>query len=1156
MGGKLRNLAFVACLPISVQASAQFTLAGTPADPPQQLKIELSGKAAHELIPLQDGRFTIPLRHGHVYPRSDSVELDGRRLEKDKEYGIDYTSGTVYLKVPTRTGQSIRVTYRYDDKKNNQGVSGGMAGSGNAFTFTFAPGAKAVIGMGYTERMADGSQFVGNVFGMANSFKFAGGGVSGVLMLNKRERSNSTDLYGNESSNNQDQGGTGVAILQNLDAGMLGGRLRATYQDVEEKFGAFGALSDAGIDQGTVNAIAGERGLKRTSIQLSDAGTKDVKVGLGISTVGDSNGSITWRNSQFSIGGAKVSYSSSHVDSGFTKFNGLREEDKKQLAKERGLLREQLNFAAPYKGFGLTYDWLKVTDDQDSFWRSGLGLDTGWFKGAWSHQEVSTGFSRFNDLREGDRGQLAKEKGVTRDVYSFNATSSGIAAAFAQNSFANTDSDWAVRSASITGKNFQLSKTSLHVSDGFNAFGSLTGEDRNLMLSAVATMFGAAAKPNGNDIGQVFRSEGLDRDSYTLSFNSGGWVGNGFNAVVNSGSGATSLTEISVAKGGTTVEASIQKTDPGFAETNRLTPTELAHFGRVEGLDKFAFKFNTKLFGGTVTANLLDATTPNGSAKREQLSIQQKNFSLTYSNRAVDKEFTNVHQLVDPEARLLHSILGFDQTEVVAAWNPTKGLGFSYRQAGAVNSILDQGSFYSEANAIWKFGKTDFTVSQVKNQFAEGGTSVVDHNMTSANVTHNMGKSGILSVGAETHTFSGTGDRLPDAKTNSFSYETKLNDKTSIRTEHSKTTFSDGTKETSSSNTIKTELTPRIGVSISDHKILRDGELPDETYRDYGFWLDFGAGIRLNWLYDRDIRATGNADLKSETTITGGEFAGGLKLENSGYRHYRNDGKRDRHLGNVNFSNVKPFQFGSIKDFRFYFRTDTERDFFAWKREILQGGASFAVGNVGLGFDYFSQIDPNGNRAIDRTVSMNLDRSGKSPLQASLKYGVRTLPGNTNLTIRDYNVSYKPSKNFLIQHQMVTSPIQQRNDALLGGVAKDENRSSWILKYQNDPGFAFDFNWNEIKRDNPNEPLRREARLNMTMWADNPSPLVFSYALQQWERRGDEYLSHAFGLTFNQKPGPNQNLSFTIENMRWVGGKPAGSNLRDWTLRLDYGVRF
>src|SRR5690606_27229137 len=101
------------------------------------------------------GRLSIPLRYGAIKAGSETIDLNGRALVRDRDYRIDYASGTVIVTVAYRSGDALRVNYRYDEKAGEQGTYGsqlGTSGTGNfgGFTFDLTSGTRAYLGFGLT----------------------------------------------------------------------------------------------------------------------------------------------------------------------------------------------------------------------------------------------------------------------------------------------------------------------------------------------------------------------------------------------------------------------------------------------------------------------------------------------------------------------------------------------------------------------------------------------------------------------------------------------------------------------------------------------------------------------------------------------------------------------------------------------------------------------------------------------------------------------------------------------------------------------------------------------------------------------------------------------------------------------------------------------
>jgi hypothetical protein len=86
--------------------------------------------------------------------------------------------------------------------------------------------------------------------------------------------------------------------------------------------------------------------------------------------------------------------------------------------------------------------------------------------------------------------------------------------------------------------------------------------------------------------------------------------------------------------------------------------------------------------------------------------------------------------------------------------------------------------------------------------------------------------------------------------------------------------------------------------------------------------------------------------------------------------------------------------------------------------------------------------------------------------------------------------------------------------------------------------------------------LIRGLGFDLLLNANNPSPIKFEYRVNQEERDEVRRTRHWFQLSYDQRPGPNQTLGFSLSNLNWEHMRPDGSLARQWNLRLDYSVRF
>lgn len=1153
-------LCFAVPLPLAVCAQTTSPV-GTVSTP--EPTVQVGGKTAFDLVRLETSRFSVPLRFGNVMPGSERVELEGRSLTKGKDYAIDYAAGAIFLSVPFRDGQSLRVSYRYDEKKGSTGTFGSAGQSAQGLRFEFAPGASMIVGMGLTERTADGTLLSSNVYGMATNYTLGGGTgkLSGVFLVGDRKRAKVSSLFGNyDTGKGKVEEGQGQAIVQNLSTNALGGKVELQYQDIETKFGGFSSFASAGYTPQQVQQFEKEKGLKRSSLQMSNIGTNALRSNFGVKRVGDDKGTINWRNAGLSAFGLTFGWTSQSVDRGFTRFNDLAEADRGQLAKEKGLTRQNYTIGSKWKVGKLDFSGLKVeNDDGTGIYRQNLGLELPWFKVGYFDQHVEKGFKRFGDLREQDWQQLAKEAGIIRQGFSAETNLIGRAPLRWQKSTVRTDTgDLKAQELSYTSKNFSFEHIRRETDPGFRAFGSMTEADIQSQLTGIMRMYDPAGPVQGQDRNWFAQMAGLTRTSWRTNWNFAKGSQIRYEQLdVLSETGRIDVDTLALKTPKFDLGYRLQSSSDDFKESGRLLLSEQQRLGTADGFNKADLSLTVR--GGknqSVEFNRMAADDKKGSVGRMTLRWNDPRLQVHYIRRFASEDFRSLDSLVDAERDLYRGILGFDQSDVLAKWQVLPGLKVDFHRVDSVDSIRQLTRHWQNAAVDWQIGK-NFTVGMLRheNNSTDFDDRLIDTRYDRYTMSHNFGRFGRLSLMHEEHEFAGVNEDLPDAKRQTVVYETQINAKTGFRTEQSETKYENGERETTSSNTISTELNKRVGVSVTDSRTLRDGDKKDETKRFYGFWLDFGKGIKLKYNYARHLDGEKDGTKNTETTITPGE-AGGVKIDQATYVHNSWQGKRDQHFGNVSVANAKPFDWGWMKDVRFHYKVDTVRDFTKWQRENRSFGFGGSLGHVGFSFDYASQMHQNGHRAIDRTFAFTTDKTGKAPIRAGLRYGVRTMPDNKNVMIRDYSVVFQPNKNWSLGHSMTTNALQNNPNVLLGSVPVDERKNSWVLKYQNDPRTIFDLSWNEIQRDNKKESMYREARANLTLFANNPSPLQLSYGVLQWDRNNQRQTAHKFGISFTQRPGPNQSLSFMFENLNWEHSRPKDSRLQNWSMRLDYSVKF
>lgn len=1142
-----------------------FPLAAAPQSPfnvtPEDAKpgVEVGGEFTTDLITLRAAGPGVPLRYGGVIPNTERLLFDGQVLRKGVDYSIDYEAGVVYLMRAQKAGQTLNATYRHEAGRVASGTSASHGFAGMKFDLV-PGGVQAVLGLGMTERRADGSVLTTNQYGLNNSFNFAGGRVKGLFLIGEKEQSQAQSLYEYQSVKQSDDVGRSQFLMQNLQTQFGGGTVEIGYQDISKNFSAFGAVADAGYDAAQVQQLQKERGLTRTSLAMKDVGLgSGMKISNGFRSVEDNGASIDWKNFGFQAGGLSLSYDSQSVDSNFKRFKDLGEADRDQLKKEAGMTRQ--NFAGSYKSSlgSMNFAENRIEDPNgNAIVRQTLGLDAGKFKFNLGQQEVEREFNRINSLFAQEKQQYGPELGLKRQWMSVEAEMfRDTPIKYALQTVDSNSGGFKSSDVEAKGKGWSLEHAVRDVDPGFNSLGALPASEIQDHIDAIANMYdkdGGKAKPNERN--QFLRLSGISRSFTRLSAQPfKNWNAN-FETVKLEGQqdGAQVQT---MTLGGKDFQASYRAMSIGerFSELGSLMNFEKQRLGLIAGLDRSDFGLNFKVGGTAVAASQMTADAPDGSASRNVVSLKNKTMDVTVTQRSVDPGFGNVNQLMDPEKDLLNAIKGFDQRDIKAKWQILPNLQFEALWYDANSDSLDQERILRNTALSYKLDpQTQLDYAKQTDRQADP-LKVLFSNVTERfSLSRNFGRYGTVRYLTETREFDGLLANLPDSKKQYLAYETKLDPKTSLKTEQTLTQFDNGDHENISANTVSTEVAKGAGVSVSQVNVDRTGENRDETKRNYGFWVDLGGGVRFSYGYARHLNGDQNGTQQKQIGVTAGNL-GGLEVGASSYKENRWDETRTQSFGNVQLSTAKPLTLGFLSDVKFNFGIDTASDRSTWLKENRLISFTGKIGANAVGYEYKSQMHPTGYRGIDRLFTFSTDQNEKLPLRASVKYKLRTLPWDEQVMIRDYSLTARPAKNIELTHQLLTNPEVAKGDSILGSITQASRVNRWKLDVKQNADLTIGGSWDELINDQ-NHTMVRTGGLNLTLFGSTGSPLQLFYGVEESDKGGNRSLTNRYHIRFDQHPGPNQTFSFFAGNVSYQKTVAAGLNRDNWTIRMDYQIRF
>ena len=831
----------------------------------------VGGIATIDYVTLQAGNLGAPLRFGHVIAGSESIQVAGRVLASGADYGMDYETGVVYLKRPERTGDSMVVSYRYDPQGKATGGSS-FVGVNTFNGLALAPGMGLVGGFGLAERAADGTVMSSNVYGWNNTLHFGSeskGSLGGVFLYSERSQSQnqaglSMDPNAKPGDALKDQG-TSHFLLQDFRSSLLGGTVTADVQDISKNFASTGQVKSAGYADADVAKLMKERGLKREGYGLSGMRFGSASFGATFRDVNDDKGQgVDWRSYAFAQGGLKLTSTSQRVDQKFTRFGDLSEADHAQLAKETGLSRQSLAAEFAQKASKFSFTSSDVQDDKSDKHAVNreAKLDTGKIGLDFGDQQVDKAFSRVGSLTTAEQAQWGREVGVQRQWQGLTAALGGKTTpqtlAFHQLDLKNDTGSFAVRDVSYASKTWTLD----HVGIGGNGktipTTGLQDAEATAFTKRVASFF---ATPNTNDAqrANLLATSDVKRDLTRVSDN----FGKGSTLVADQlkfGEGEKSGVAESVALTSTKVKASYSKQDfsDKFTDASRLTDFERAKLGSVAGVERSDVAFGMQMDKADSFAfGQLNAKDATGTVDRTTLAYTAKGLTVNGAERNVSKGFANAPNLVDPEKSLLTQFVGFQERDLTLNYSGGRnyagnvpGLKIQAFVQDADNETTKEGRAVQNVDAAWQVDKStsvDYVSQAAANKTPL--TTLYDQSLQRLTLTRSFGTFVTLKYVDEQIDNAGTNDTSPDSHKQYFAAESKIDKLTSVKTEQTRTDFSDGTKEDTSANTLTRTVAKNVGLSVTDVSVDRTGTDKDERKTNYGFWYDFGKGLRLNYGY-------------------------------------------------------------------------------------------------------------------------------------------------------------------------------------------------------------------------------------------------------------------------------------------------------------------
>lgn len=1169
-------------------ACAPIVALGQQALPPIKLitapdSNELAVQTGIETHILQSSETGLILNHPGVDPDSVLVSLNGLPLNSGKQFTVDSSNGTINFGVQTKPGDVVNVTYRYG--KAYETVS--HPGS-NLLSFGLAGGgAKLGLGLMSPERLADGSVFQSRVMALGNNFTSHGFGLQGGILFGSRLQSDAVGFAGTSTLGNTEK-----FVSEMLSQKVSGGTFSIGYQDISANFHAFNSLEGFTDDQ--VSALSKEAGLKKQSIGLSGVKIGGLSLDSQIQKISDGKNGLTSSSINLKSKSADISFSQSQVDQSFSRFADLGEAQDGAWQKQAGLsVRSTSATFQVGHGGSFSLNNRSYSGASGNLNISELGLKNGAYSFGVGSAFQSKAFNQYAGIADTDKASYTGLDGLDRKWLNFaHDNGKSIAADFLNyESLSSAAGSMQSIGLGLSGKNWSIGHQSLGASVGFANLATMQPAQAQAQINELAKLFPTSAAVNaGAEQGAYMGLTGINRSFTELKFDPNKATSIDFHDSRFAAADGNAIQDVlNFSSGNYKLGYTTSSIGPGFTEVDRLMGFEKTSLGGILGSNMSSLSLGIALGKGSeFTASNFNTSDGSNSALRNLVQLTSKNLNFMLANRQVSSGFAAIGSSPDSERGLLATLAGFDQSVSQLSWNLSKNL--SLTESGYVQTQQGQDS------PQLAHQQTALNYQNAKEGIQLGVTQTNDQNalpnapIASSNdrvITFNKtAKDWSLKVQEETNNITTPSSvTAPTPAQQSYvakaaTLSVKVSPSTTVSTEQSQTNYASGQTQTSNTNTISTQISKRMGISVSEtHVADPETSTNDQQKRDYGFWYDLGHGLVFRYGIQRQNLGpdTGNStsmfslgqnnpNLNSSqlgslgaATVGGFSVAGGYGANEwetpTGAVSGPASSVRTQAFSNIRVGTAKPMNFGMFKNTSFGFSQDTAADSFNWIKEDKQFGFSTQLLGTALGVGYHSQADQAGNESIDRSINFATDPKESRFLSASIAYKMRTLPNNQKTMIRNFEIAMRPAKRFTISNALVTNPDVPNGAAILGSVPQATRSNTLGLAYDSTATTSLGASWQELVNDQTHT-YSTTTGLDFTLFKTT-SPLHIFYGFSNaFNSTSSRSLIDRWSIQFDQRAGPHQTLNLFIGDISYAYAIPGGANAHNLTARVQYSWKF
>lgn len=587
-----------------------------------------TGLPASEVLRGNGGRAGYVLGHGNVIPGSEWVYVGLKRATVNKDYTIDYDSGSLFFIEPVRQSESVRIDYRYQEKsKGERNVNGP-----GVMPLKFA-GGNLQTNLTYSYRAADPEKGAGApdilTYGLSNTMSFAGSSsLQSMFYVATPQTSNRLSLSQPPAQQKKAAANSvkkDRLILQNADFSLGGkARLKLGFQDVGEGFAGISSLRDSkAAPDDVLNQLEKEKGINRMSIGLDVPTGATAGLSFSATRIKDKQNEIFSQAFGYTGSNFRFSYSNREVGKQFSRFKDIREADAAQMAAEAGVKRT---------GYLMQF-------------KTGTGA------------EKAPLWSGLNFIRlQGETGEL---------------------------SYRSVDVD--------TGK-VRIQADVRTMDPQFSQMTALNDEERTRMAQIARRQFNPyaqASEVTAKDKAQINQEAGINRKSYSIVYDNWLSIGMGNREAPNGSNLDTTRFGIDQRWG--SIYFYHHRIDTEFDRISALQPVEIARFGNETGMNRTDIGGTFKLGIGELGLTHGNVTDHQGaSVMRESIDLNNTRVKFHANFQDIDPSFSRTNDLSDGDKKMLAMERGFRRSDYSINFQATRDLNLDTYLYNSTNVTAEQ----------------------------------------------------------------------------------------------------------------------------------------------------------------------------------------------------------------------------------------------------------------------------------------------------------------------------------------------------------------------------------------------------------------------------------------------------------------------------------